>query len=261
MTTSQQESDPADSLPGVSSVRAVDRACAVMCSFSPENPRLTLAELAAAVSLPKPTVYRIAATLVRNGFIFQAEDGRYSLGPRLMELGGMVRQSLDVVRACTSAVDDLAKRTGETILVAEPDWESGEILIVARRDSSHALSILSPVGRRSPVPTGCLGKALLSGLSEASRAEILSRLQLRKLTPKTHTARNDLLEELANIREVGFAVEQDEFVEGVSGVAVPVLSDGNRPAGAIGVVGPSTRLQAAELSRIGQILLDATRAL
>jgi DNA-binding IclR family transcriptional regulator len=246
---------------GSEPVRAVERACAVMNAFSLEEPRLTLVDLARRVSLPKPTTYRIASTLVTAGYMAQGEDGRYGLGPRLMELGAVVGQSLDVVRACAPAVDAIADATGETVIVAEPDWESGDIMIVARRDSAHALSILSPVGRRSPIPPGALGKALLSGLPEDARREMLSRLRLKKLTPKTHTSRKELLAELAAAREVGFALEQEEFTDGVSGVAVAVLFDGSRPLAAIGVVGPSSRLSEEDLRRFGAVLVEHTRSL
>lgn len=232
-----------------------------MNAFSLDEPRLTLVELARRISLPKPTTYRIASTLVTAGYMAQGEDGRYALGPRLMELGGIVGQSLDVVRACRPAVDAIAEATGETVIVAEPDWETGDIIIVARRDSPHALSILSPVGRRSPIPPGALGKALLSGLTEEARESMLARLKLSKLTPRTHTSRRDLLEELAEAHTAGFAVEQEEFVEGVSAVAVPVLFDGSKPLAAIGVMGPSTRISQQDLRRFGQVMRQLTRSL
>jgi DNA-binding IclR family transcriptional regulator len=242
-------------------VRAVERACAVLNAFSLEAPRLTLVDLAQRVSLPKPTAYRIASTLVMAGFMTQGEDGRYGLGPRVMELGAVVSQNLDVVRTCASAVDAVADATGETVILAEPDWETGEIMIVARHDSAHPLSVLSPVGRRSPIPPGAFGKALLSALPDDAQRSMLSRLRLKKLTPKTHTSRKDLLAELVLAQERGSAVEQEEFLEGVSAVAVPVLFDGTRPLATIGIVGPSSRLGAEELTKFGSILLELTRSL
>jgi len=242
-------------------VRAVERACRVMNAFSLETPRLTLVELARRASLPKPTAYRIASTLVTAGFMTQGEDGRYGLGPRMMELGAVVGQNLDVVRTCSPAVDAIADATGESVILAEPDWEAGEIMIVVRHDSAHPLSVLSPVGRRSPIPPGALGKALLSALPEDTRRSMLSRLRLKKLTPRTHTSKKVLLAELAEANERGFALEQDEFVEGVSAVAVPVLFDGTRPLATIGIVGPSSRLSESELTKLGSILRELTRSL
>lgn len=248
-------------LVGGEPVRAVERACAVMNAFSLETPRLTLVDLAQRVSLPKPTAYRIASTLVKAGFMTQGEDGRYGLGPRLLELGAVVGQNLDVVRTCASAVDAIANATGETVLLAEPDWETGEIMIVARHDSPHPLSVLSPVGRRSPIPPGALGKALLSALPEDARGSMLSRLRLSKLTPRTHTSRKELLAELAEAHDRGFALEQDEFVEGVSAVAVPVLFDGARPLATVAIVGPSSRLSKEDLLKFGSILREQTKSL
>ena len=246
---------------GAEPIRAVERACTVMDAFSIDRSRMTLVELAQRVSLPKPTVYRLASTLVKAGYMTQSEDGRYGLGPRLIGLGAVVAQNLDVVRTCAPIIDAVATATGETVILAEPDWETGDIMIVARRDSAHPLSVLSPVGRRSPIPPGALGKALLSGLPEDAQRSMLSRLRLKKLTPKTHTTRSELLAELALTHQTGFALEQEEFIEGVSAVAVPVLFDGTRPLATIGVVGPSSRLGEAELNEFGSILLKLTRPL
>lgn len=248
-------------LVGGEPVRAVERACAVLNAFSLETPRLTLVDLAQRVSLPKPTAYRIASTLVMEGFMTQGEDGRYGLGPRLMELGAVVGQNLDVVRTCAPAVAAIAHATGETVILAEPDWEAGEIMIVARHDSPHPLSVLSPVGRRSPIPPGAFGKALLSALPDDARGSMLSRLRLKKLTSRTHTSRKQLLAELAEAHTRGFALEQEEFIEGVSAVAVPVLFDGTRPLATIGIVGPSSRLSDQDLLKFGSILRELTKSL
>jgi IclR family KDG regulon transcriptional repressor len=238
----------------VDTVRAVDRACAVLCAFSLDQPRLTLGELSERVDLPKPTAFRIAASLVAAGFMTQIDDGRYGLGTRLMELGAIVRENLDLVQACTAAVDALAAATGETILVGQPDWSTNEIVVVARRDSPHALSILSPVGRRSPIPLGSLGKALLGALPDDERDARLDQLHVAK------PARRRLLTELAEARERGYATDRDGFIDGVSGAAVSVLQDGRRPLGAIGVVGPSTRVT-KQLDRFGELLLRNTATL
>ncbi len=228
-----------------------------MSAFSLTEPRLTLAMLAEHVSLPKPTVHRIASSLVAAGFMTQHDDGRYALGARLLELGGLVRQQLDVVTACSSAIDALAEATGETVMLAEADWPSLEIVVVACRTSTHQLAVQTALGRRMGIPLGCLGKALLMGLEPADAQAVLARMPLTASTAKTHTDRDDLEREIAAGRELGYAVAVDEYLDDVSGVGVPVMSEAGRPLAALGVVGPSSRVQ-PKIERIGALARELT---
>ena len=238
--------------------RSVERACAVMSAFSIDEPTLSLAELARRVELPKPTVYRLVSSLVARGFMVHGADGRYGLGVKLMECGAVVRENLEIVRHCAAVIDEIAAATAETVLVAAADWPTREVVLVARRDSPHMLSVVSPVGRRLKLPPGgSLARALLSGLTPHEAASIISRLPLKASTPKTHVDRQVLLRDLEEARKLGYAAEQDEYIDGVSGVAVPVIFEATRPLAALGVVGPTSRL-AGELARLGEMLRDAT---
>lgn len=241
--------------------RSVERACRLLAAFTLEQPWLGLADLARRASLPKATAHRLAATLRGCGLLVQGPDGRYGLGVRLLELGAVVRENLDVLKLCRSAIDALAAATGETVLLVTVDWEALELLLVVRRDSPHALAVGSPVGRRQPIPPGgAMGKAVLSGLSEADAQEVVKELTLIATTPKTPIERRLLLRHVAQAREIGYAVEEDEYIDGASGVAVPVVFEGGRPLAALGVVGPTSRL-AGQAASLGARLLQETAAL
>lgn len=240
--------------------RTVERACAVLSAFSAAEPCLSLRELALRVGLPKATVHRLAGSLVACGFMEHRADGRYALGLRLSELGAVARSDLDVVTVCSPAIDALAEATRETVLLGAVDWDTLELTVVSTRVSPQTLSVLPLTGQRQMIPPGAPGKALLLGLPGAEAERVLERLPLPALTSKTHTDREQLVMEIAAARSVGFAVAEDEYLDGVSGVAVPVLFEGGRPRAAIGVVGPSSRMT-GELERIGRLALKLTAAL
>jgi DNA-binding IclR family transcriptional regulator len=238
----------------------VERACAVLFAFSSAEPRLTLRELAERVGLPKATVHRLAGSLVAMGFMEHRADGSYSLGPKLSELGALARANLDIVAACSSAVDALVGATRETVLLASADWDALELIVVDARLGPQTLSVVPAPGERMPMPPGCLSKALLLGLPPAEAEQVLARLALPALTSKSHTDRAELAKEVHEARSRGFAVGEDEYVEGASGVAVPVLFDGGWPRATIGIVGPSLRI-AGQADRIGQLALELTAKL
>ena len=241
--------------------RSVQRACRLLSAFTIEQPLLTLAELARSAELPKPTAHRLAAALKACGFLTQAEDGRYGLGLKVLELGAVLRESLDVVRLCGPAMDAIAAATGETVLLVRVDWERREVLLVGRRNSPHPLAVGTLFGRPQPIPPGgAMGKALLAGLAPDEVESVVEGLTLVATTPKTPIERRLLLRQIALAREAGYASEQDEFIEGASGVAVPVVFEEGRPLAAIGVVGPTSRL-ADKAPALGALLLATTTTL
>ena len=232
----------------------------MLSAFSWAQPRLSLRELAERVGLPKPTVHRLAASLVAMGFMEHRDDGTYSLGLKLSELGALARADLDLVTACSHALDALAEATRETVLLGAVDWDALELIVADARVSHQTLSVVPPTGERMTIPPGCLGKALLLGLPAADTDAVLARLPLPALTSKTHTDRAQVAGEIAAARPLGFAVAEEEYVDGVSGVAVPVLFEGGRPRGAIGVVAPSSRID-GHFDQIGRLALELTEPL
>lgn len=245
---------------GAHTTRAVERACAVLSAFSSEQPRLSLAELAARVGLPKATVHRLAGELVANGFLEHRDDGRYSLGLKLSELGAVARAELDVVHACEPVMDALAEATHETVILCAVDWDTLELTILRTRVSPQTLSVVLGTGQRQPLAPGAPAKALLAALGESETDEVLDRLSLPALTNKTPIDRARLERDIERARATGFAVAEDEYLEGVSGVAVAVLFEDGRPRATIGVAGPTSRM-AGEFERIGRLALELTATL
>jgi DNA-binding IclR family transcriptional regulator len=116
------------------------------------------------------------------------------------------------------------------------------------------------VGRRFEITAGALGKALLMSLDDDELERVLARAKLPALTERTCVDRADFLHELEKARPTGFVIAQGEFVDGVGGVAVPVMFDGGRPRAAISVAGPSVRVE-GQLEHFGQLMLELTAAL
>ena len=221
---------------------------------------MTLGELATRVGLPKATVHRLAGELVANGFLEHREDGRYSVGLKLGELGALARTELDVVQACAPVMDALAEATHETVILCAVDWDTLELTILRTRVSPQALSVVLPTGQRQPLAPGAPVKAVLAALPPAEADEVLARLPLPAGTDGILNSRARLGREIARARATGFAVAEDEFTDGVSGVAVPVLFEESRPRATIGVAGPTARM-AERFEEIGQLVLELTETL
>ncbi len=242
-------------------IRSVDRACELLAAFTLDAPALALSELSRQVGLPKATVHRIASALLSRGMLAQSADGRYRLGVKVLELGAVVRESLNAVQICRPVMAALAARTSETVLLATADWPALELLIVQRLESPHPLSVGSPVGRRLPLsPGSVVSKALLAGLPPLEAEGLVARLPMTPSTRRTILGRDELLADIERARRQGFAFEQGEYYDGVCGVAVPIIYDGSRPLASIGIVGPETRI-ASEMKALGELLVEETKAM
>jgi DNA-binding IclR family transcriptional regulator len=235
-------------------VRSVARALDILSAFSSAHPRLTLSELADAVGMPRPSVRRIAMTLIERGFLRQDPGGAYLLGVRLLELGSQVSESSAITHQAGAAADELARMTGETVLIAEVDWSRLSLVIIGKRHPVQPpTAATSPVGRRYPLTSGCLAKAALSGLPPEGLATVVPKL---RLTPRTASSIVDpqrLAADVAASRARGYAIQSGEFLVGMAGAAVPVHVSG-RVVGALAVLGSALRYPSPKLHRTGQLV-------
>lgn len=245
----------------VSSIRVLSRAFSVLRAFTLERPRLGLGELAGELGLPKATVHRLVSSLVAEGVMAQGPDGRYELGVGLISLGEVARRHLALVDSCAGAMAAITRITDETVMLAQIDWPAREVMLIDRIDSPHPLSMISAVGHRSPLYPGCLGRAALAGAPEPVQECALEGWSCAVHTAVTDTDPARIRAALADARTLGYAIDDGEFIEGTSGVAVPVVYVGDRPCGAIGIVGPSSRLAPEALHGLGASLREATASL
>lgn len=229
------------------------RALDILSAFSTAHPRLQLSELAEAVGLPRPSVRRIAVTLIERGFLRQDPDGAYLLGVRLLELGSQVSDSSAITHRTRVAADELSRMTGETVLIAEVDWSGLSLLIVGKRQPTRELAATSPVGHRMALASGCLAKAALSGLPPEGVAAIVPHLRLTPRTLRTIVDPRLLVADVEASRLRGYAVQSNEFLPGVAGVAVPVHVSG-RVVGALALLGAAARYPRTRLDKTGQLV-------
>ncbi|WP_229053490.1 IclR family transcriptional regulator [Aeromicrobium sp. Leaf350] len=234
-------------------VQSVDRALDILLAFSSEHPALTLGELAAAVGLPGSSTHRLARNLVQRGFMRQEHDGRYSLGARLLELGGLVSNSSVLSTMCRNLLEELSAELDETALLAEVDWIDSTVTIIHKCEADQTLRATSPVGRRSGIGSGSLGIAILSSLPETTFETLAPQLYLAARTPHSLTEVDDLRTAVALARRKGWAARRNDYIDGISGVAVPVrISD--MTLGAIAIVVPTVRGSHRRLSEIGALM-------
>lgn len=220
-----------------SQVKSVDKAIHVIELLLNQRRPMSLQELSTAADIPKSTIHAILSTLRDHSMVEQRDDGKYYLGVRLFECGCAVAAEWDITAVAHPHLVQLAEQTGATAFMALLD--GGECIIFDQYvpTSDFGLQIRLEPGSRQPLHATAQGKLLLSSLSNP---EVLNRLNARGMqtyTRHTLTDPQTFLDELATIRQSGFALEDGEYKVGVRSIAAPVYNQNKQMKYAIGLVG------------------------
>ncbi len=219
-----------------SGVQSIARAFAVLASLE-DGPR-GVTEIADRAGLPKSTVARLLAALVREGAVEQRPDSRYRLGGRVASLARAVEPTRDLMSIARPRLVELAAATGEAAGLSIPD---GDVVhYVDQVDSRHEVQVRDWTGTRVPMHAVSSGQIFLAAMSDDDLEAFLSR-PLAWFTPQTLDDPTRLRERIARVRADGHAWVSEEFAEGLTSVAAPILGATGAVVAAVHVHGPSYR--------------------
>ena len=228
-------------------IASVNNALRLLLLFRGQ-PRVRLSEASEHLGVAHSTAHRLLAMLAYHGFVRQEQDSRtYVAGPALVEIGLSAVRELDIRRYARPALERLSGALGETVHLAV--LEGGNVRYLDAIESPRALRVASRTGSVLAATCTASGKALLAELPDAELAAMFAgQAALPRLTSRSITSRARLLAELRKVREAGCAVNREESEEGVASVAVAVRGPQPRPAAALVVSAPVSRMteQAAE---------------
>lgn len=232
----------------------VGKALTLLEHLSRYDAPVRLAELSRSIEMNKSTTYRLLETLSQMGYVTQDEpNGRYLMTVKMWEVGVRAFQRSDIrimarphLQAITAAVD-------ETALLARADVQ--EVIIIEKVDCAQPLQAIAPLGSRSPLHASSFGKAFLMQQEPPKVMELGPVMQ--RFTDHTITDPKVLLTQLAGMRATGCAIGRDEYRDGISGVAAPVIGTDGKAYATIGVSMPSYRLSPEKLAAISDVVRRA----
>ncbi len=180
---------------------------------------MSLAEVATAADLARPTARRLLLTLEELGYV-RVTNGAYDLTARVLRLGVAYVGSQGLWEVARPHLEDLVGRTGESSSMAQLD--GSDIVYVARVSVPKIIALRVEIGTRFPVAQTSQGKVLLAALPPAEVPDVLAQPSQSGLPPYIGTSIEQLLEELRQVRARGWALADEELAPGVRSVAVPV---------------------------------------
>ena len=209
---------------------AVTRAAAILDLLA-EDAAVALgpSELARRLGLPKSSIANICAALAETGLVRRVGTG-FALGRRLAELGGAYLIAVDLVQEFYEAARELPTASEETVQLAVLDGL--EMTYLARHDGTQPVRLTSQIGRRLPASSTATGKSALASLDPRELDRRLAGVSsLPAASPRAHRTVASLREDLERVRERGYAIDDEETMEGVVcyGIAIPGRQPGEGP--------------------------------
>lgn len=243
-----------------SQVQSLVRALAILNRLAESDDGTTLTDVAQQVGLSPSTAHRLLTTLEQERYVrFDGERRLWSVGVQAFVAGSAFIRSRDVVAMARPHMRALMEESGETVNLAVED--KGEAIYLAQVECRQMMRALATPGGRVPLHCSSVGKALLSSLPETQLAKILHRHGLPRLTPKTIQTPAALREDLARVRERGYAIDDEEHAVGLRCVAAVVFDEFEEPAAALSVSGPMARISDERLTLLGDLVRRSAEAI
>lgn len=217
------------------------RGLEILRLFRPEQPTLSLVEIANQLGVSRTTPFRLLFTLQHMGYLKQNESTkRYELTPKVLELGFAYLNSQPITDLARPYLEQLSMEIGGSAHIGILDETS--VVYVASKTSPHVSNINVSVGSRLPAHATAVGKTLLAFQPKEKWQELLLISDLQTYTKETKTMINALLKELEQVHQQGYSISSGEFEVGIRSVAAPIFDDREQLVAAISVAAPESSL-------------------
>ena len=233
-------------------VRAVQRALQILDCFSDQEPYLGVSEISRKLKIHKSTIHALMITMEDEGFIAKDEaKNKYFLTYKLFKLGNVVSEHISIKSVAIPYMTALCKQTNES--VALNVREDGKRLVLAVVENPQPVRLFVRAGQELALHSSAAGKVLLAAMQPEQIDHVIEREGLVQVTPNTITDKQELLEELAFVRERGYALCNGEGYWEAGSVGAPVFDHANNVVASLTIYGP---LQNYQGDRLKQFIID-----
>lgn len=244
---------------GQKPIKSLGKAIDVIFAFTREKPALTVEEISQALGFPRSTTYRLIATLREKGIVRQRPGtDSYMLGARVLQLGDVVRLSLDLRHTALPFMQLLLRMSRETVVLVVPTDNQATYLEML--ESPEPMRVIPSDGMSYPLHCGSTRRILLAHMEPEFQEQYL-RGRLRRYTPGTLVDKGSLRADLAQIRKRGYATSNQEIYPGARSLAVPVRDATECVIASVGIVGPAQRLTDERMEKLLPTLLECVEGI
>ncbi|MFZ3577968.1 IclR family transcriptional regulator [Virgibacillus sp. DJP39] len=234
--------------------QSVIKALKLLDLFTEEIQEFSLREIAMRSDLPKPTAYRLLTSLVECGFLQKTRDNEqgssYRLGLKLLELGNLVSNQLEIREIALPYMGDLAQDINEVIHIVVAN--QNEATYIEKVDSTRAIRLYTRIGKSSPFYIGSGPKLLLAFMEKDRQERIIGQDELYTMEDHRIIDKVVLKKELKRIKQEGYAYSIGEQDLETTGISYPLYDYSGKVIAALTVSGLSSHFEGENLQVIRQ---------
>ncbi|MEJ2176415.1 MAG: IclR family transcriptional regulator [Gammaproteobacteria bacterium] len=220
---------------------ALEKAIKVLNVLTTSDRPLALIEIAERLNLPRQTIHRVVQSLAQNQLALRApHKDRYQVGPAMIRLSIEALTTLNSTAPIRNVLRELVDQTGETCNIGILD--QAEVVYIERIEGSSPLRLQLDIGSRVPFYCTAIGKLLAASQHKNVRSRLLNTVELKQHTAYTLIEPDALEQEFKKIRSQGYSFNNQEFFEGLTAVAVPIVNSQNLPVAGLAVHAPALRM-------------------
>ncbi|MHB1394100.1 MAG: IclR family transcriptional regulator [Clostridia bacterium] len=218
-----------------------------------EGGEMSIQELDSICQMGKSSVHRILGTFKTIGYVAQKPgDGKYYATIKMFELGNKVANRMTMRNIARPYLEELFRKCKETVNLAI--FDKGETLYLDKITTEEPLRIDLEIGRRVPAYCSGLGKAFMAYTPDFK----LDTLKFVQHTPATITTHELLAKELEEVKNQGYAVDNEEYIEGLVCIAMPIFGQKNEIVAALSIAVPTIRFNASRKKQFIEYLKEET---
>jgi DNA-binding IclR family transcriptional regulator len=236
--------------------QTVDRALSILDRLA-EEPQ-SLGMLTDHLGVHKSTALRLVQSLERAGFARRQEDGRYTLGRRLLTIGATALESLDLRNVARPHLTRLNVMCGHTVHLA--GLIDRDVVYVDKYEGTSSIRMYSRIGKTASLYASGVGKVILAYREEPQLTDMIRTIDFQRHTPDTITSEHGLRRELAAIRERGYGFDRGEFEDIIHCIAAPIRAANGAVSAAVSISVPKMLLSFEDLQQLLPDLVAAADA-
>jgi IclR family KDG regulon transcriptional repressor len=239
-----------------SKINALDRGLEILDILARADRSVGVTELGQMLDVDKSTAYRLVSTLRQRGYVEQDSDSsKYHLGLKTLELSSQLLERLQLNIEAKPFLKEVVRQTNETVHLAV--LVDSRAVYVDQEKSNQVITVNTSIGSSAPLYCTATGKVLSAYLHEDAIEQIFAGKELRSYTHRTITLLSELKLHLKQVRQRGYAIDDEEYTEGVRCVAVPIRNHTGEVVATLGISGPSTRVSFDRISMLVKQLESA----
>lgn len=235
-----------DALSDPSFMTSLARGLAVLRAFGDSRRALTIAQISQQTGISRAAVRRCLHTLKQLGYA-EAEMHNFSLRPKVLTLGYSYLSSTPLAAASQPCLNSISRALNESCSLAVMD--DGEVLYIARSATSRVMSVALNAGSRLPAYCTSLGRVMLAHLAPDALDAYFARTVLRPMTERTVVSQKRLRAILAEVRQAGYAINDEELELGLRSIAVPLRGASGNVLAALNIGAQAARVSTAQMAQ------------